>query len=428
MNPPAEAGAADRESASSRARPLKIDIYTLGEPWDKDAFSQIPSEISAEFDRIGIDGKGYNMIPLDGTVPWGYWLMHLPYLRVGREGAYSIRDHHPAFLRQVAKRVGRTYRRNPKPDAVLMMPWGYPNFGDTPYFPYKDITIRAMLEFRERSPDTPTSMYKDIIPIQSLWKRESGADTDWLDKIPDPILSERMAIESQVYRDAAGVFATSDWVARTLRESYVDDPTKVHSVGIGHRYDVDEVRADDVADRFENPEVLFIGLDAERKGIDLLVDAYKRLDDTDTKLTVVTRLKQLPDDVRASCEADPNVELHDVLPPERLAPLYERASVFAMPSRFEPWGKVFFEAMSFGLPVIGADRCAMPEFIEDGHNGFVAPLDPSAIADRIAEVHTDPDAYAAMARNATDVAAEYTWENVADEMVGVIRKSIGERE
>lgn len=52
------------------------------------------------------------------------------------------------------------------------------------------------------------------------------------------------------------------------------------------------------------------------------------------------------------------------VPREDVDRLYQEADVFCFPSYREPMGGVFFEAMSFGLPVIAADRGG-PAFILD---------------------------------------------------------------
>lgn len=394
---------AEDPSAETESRAITIDMYTWGDPWDPATFSHIPQEVWDEFDRLNVAGNAYDMLPLSNSVvrhiPYYHLLAQLPYVRFEDGELHYTRYFDPRFRSSIERSVGQLYRDNPTPDAVVMMPWGYPNFGDTPYFVYKDMTLRDALSYR------------------------SDVNFDWFDGYPDSVLRNRVSAEENVYRDAAGAFVASDWMANTMIESYGVDPDRVHTIGIAHRYAIRDVGEETVNARFDDPEILFVGLDGSRKGLDLLVDAYEQLDDG-TKLTVVTDVDDLSGSIADFCRAEPQVELHDTLPADRLTELYGRASVFVMPSRFEPWGKVFSEAMSFGLPVIGADRCAMPEFIDDGHNGYVTPLDPSVIADRIERVHTDRDAYAAMSRNATDVAEWYTAESVVGRMVDAIRGTV----
>jgi phosphatidyl-myo-inositol dimannoside synthase len=68
----------------------------------------------------------------------------------------------------------------------------------------------------------------------------------------------------------------------------------------------------------------------------------------------------------------------------RLRALYERAALFAMPSRGEGFGLVYLEAMSYGLPCIGSIHDAAGEIIDEGVTGFlVDQADTATLAGRI---------------------------------------------
>jgi glycosyltransferase involved in cell wall biosynthesis len=57
---------------------------------------------------------------------------------------------------------------------------------------------------------------------------------------------------------------------------------------------------------------------------------------------------------------------------DRLAEGYAAADVFALTSRFEPWGLVCNEAMASGLPIVVSDRVgAGADLVEEGKTGFV---------------------------------------------------------
>ena len=61
-----------------------------------------------------------------------------------------------------------------------------------------------------------------------------------------------------------------------------------------------------------------------------------------------------------------------------------------MPSRYEPFGIVFVEAMSRGLPCVASDRCAMPEIVGDQSCGRIVPAeDPEALTDVLVELARD---------------------------------------
>jgi len=75
-----------------------------------------------------------------------------------------------------------------------------------------------------------------------------------------------------------------------------------------------------------------------------------------------------------------------------LGRLYQRASVFAMPSRQEGFGLVYAEAMWWGLPCIGSTADAAGQVISAGETGELVPYgDASALGDALVRFLSNPD-------------------------------------
>ncbi len=67
--------------------------------------------------------------------------------------------------------------------------------------------------------------------------------------------------------------------------------------------------------------------------------------------------------------------------------LMRHLDVLVLPSRQEPFGTVLAEAMAVGTPVVASDVDGLPEVVRDGVTGrLVAPGDPEALADAVADV------------------------------------------
>src|SRR5258708_2871331 len=71
--------------------------------------------------------------------------------------------------------------------------------------------------------------------------------------------------------------------------------------------------------------------------------------------------------------------------------VYKGSDLFVFPSEMnETFGQTFVEAMSCGLPVIGANTGGIPEIISDSYNGYlVTPNDSSLLAQRIETLLSD---------------------------------------
>ncbi|MFY9883974.1 MAG: glycosyltransferase family 4 protein, partial [Candidatus Cybelea sp.] len=94
---------------------------------------------------------------------------------------------------------------------------------------------------------------------------------------------------------------------------------------------------------------------------------------------------------------------------------YRDASVFVMPSLWEPFGIVILEAQAHALPCVGSDAFAMTELIRDAEAGYVVPPKDSArLAEALLSLLKDPTACAQMGANGRRRQREYhTWAGVA---------------
>ena len=125
-------------------------------------------------------------------------------------------------------------------------------------------------------------------------------------------------------------------------------------------------------DRKKGLRLLHVGRGVRSKGLrDCIRAMAKTKDIPGLHLDVAGRGEEMP-----ICEAlavklgvRHRVTFHGQLNKKEIDRLYERADVFCFPSFREPSGCVIFEAMSFGLPVIAADRGG-PGHVVDDSCGF----------------------------------------------------------
>lgn len=147
--------------------------------------------------------------------------------------------------------------------------------------------------------------------------------------------------------------------------------------------------------------VLFVGRLVREKGVDLLFDALAKLPGA-WSCTVVGD-GMVAGKLRAQAESlgiTARVRFAGWLDGDRLAAEFSAASVVAVPSRWpEPFGIVGIEAMSRRTPVVAFRVGGIPEWLDDGVNGFaIEPFDTAAFADRLQWIFAHPSESAAMGR------------------------------
>jgi glycosyltransferase involved in cell wall biosynthesis len=159
------------------------------------------------------------------------------------------------------------------------------------------------------------------------------------------------------------------------------------------------------------PTVCYVGRLARQKGIDLLLEALRRLADRDWQL-LLPRFPAAPDGYVATLSGQldaaglrPRVVFFDALHAE--VPAYLRAAdIVVVPSRWEEqYGRVAAEAMACGAAVIASRRGALPEIL--GEAGLTVPSDDAgALATAIAGLLADPARRAALGAAAAARAAD----------------------
>ena len=94
----------------------------------------------------------------------------------------------------------------------------------------------------------------------------------------------------------------------------------------------------------------------------------------------------------------------------------EDAHLAIMPSHFEAFGLAFAEAQAAGLPVVAYRAGSVPEIVEHGVTGWLAPLgDIDRLGEYIEQALRDPKATHAAGQAARDrVRRRFTWENTAN--------------
>ncbi len=164
---------------------------------------------------------------------------------------------------------------------------------------------------------------------------------------------------------------------------------------------------------------LFAGRYVDVKGLDLLIDAYRSyrraVADPWPLLTCGTG------PLATMLAAEPGVTDLGFLQPAELAQAFQRAGVFVLPSRHEPWGQVIVEAAAAGLPVICTQACgAGADVVRDFHNGLVVPTaDAPALAWAFRWMHGHADRLPGMGASAQVAAAAYGAERWADTQVAM---------
>ena len=185
--------------------------------------------------------------------------------------------------------------------------------------------------------------------------------------------------------------------------------------------------------------VLFFGTLEPRKNVGGLLDAYERLltrraenGPDRSQVPELVLAGKATDDARAWLDrlAQPPLagrarHIGYVDPAGRRA-LYEGARLVVQPSFEEGFGITVLEAMTLGVPVVAANRGALPELLGDA-GLLVDPAQPAAMAEAIARVLSDARLAAECAARGRARARDFRWDRTARQVYDVYQLAIEHR-
>jgi mannosylfructose-phosphate synthase len=113
------------------------------------------------------------------------------------------------------------------------------------------------------------------------------------------------------------------------------------------------------------------------------------------------------------------VIFNDFLPDDSLADYYRAADVFALSSRYEPFGMTAIEAMACGTPTVVTTEGGLCEQVAWGIEALYAnPFDPDAFGHAIATVLQYPQVAGQLSKFGPRKARSlFTWTGVAQQLL-----------
>ena len=211
--------------------------------------------------------------------------------------------------------------------------------------------------------------------------------------------------QASIYRGTRHCLTSTPWVKESIVHDYGVPEGKVTPVGLGAN-----IVCRPLPKNWDAPKLLWVGVDWNRKGGDLLLEAFANAQIPGASLDIVGQHPRI--DV-------PGVRGHGEIRDEtRLRGFFEAATLFVLPSIFDPSPIVFLEAASAGTPCVGTDTGGTRYSV--GQAGeVVSPNDVSALVGMLRRM-TVPAVARAYSSRAVEHAATHTWDAVAERVLAAI--------
>ena len=252
---------------------------------------------------------------------------------------------------------------------------------------------------------------EDATVVQALRMEEPYAC-----QASEPAREAWIARQREAYRRAAACCVASHWAAESVTRDYGVPPAKVHVVGFGRNREPRAAERD-----WSRPRFLFVANYWERKNGAAVVEALARLREEVPEATLDVVGRHPPIDVDGVTGHGP-LRIGVAAERETLDRLFETATCYVMPSRFEAFGIAYVEAAAAGVPSIGTTAGGAADAIGDGGR-LVDPGDTAGLLAAMREL-ADGRVAAALGARARERAVLFTWQAVAERVVRALGLSV----
>jgi glycosyltransferase involved in cell wall biosynthesis len=246
------------------------------------------------------------------------------------------------------------------------------------------------------NPSRSTALFRAHVRIAAVLKR----------------LGERLGL---AVNRAGAIVCVSDGVAAEVREHFPKLADRVVTIHNGVDTDafapgVEAERARAMRERLQIPAVApvaaFVGSEWERKGLE---PAIRALALTETWLLVVAGggAEEAYRELAEGLGVGERIRWLGVTSDVQV--VYQLADAFILPSAYETFSLVTFEAAASGLAILATPVSGVRELIEDGRNGYLISREADQIAPLLKRLGEDPELRRRLGAAARESALGFSW-------------------
>jgi glycosyltransferase involved in cell wall biosynthesis len=368
---------------------VRVGVAFPGDPRNPMTWSGTPAGLCA-----GLEASGVEVVPLDaspGAALDRLTMNMVSVLRLHQARERTLRDSvrlaramaraSPELSRLRTRALHRKLTAVGPLDGLVQIGAGYMARTDAPIVVFDDITVPQAVELG----------YPE-------WRALSQR-----------AIRARIDLQRRVYERARACCVTSRWGAESVIRDYGIPPERVFVVGIGRNHEPGVARRD-----WTTPRFLFIGTHWHGKNGAAVLHAFDRLkrEIEDAELDLVG---DHPPVSREGVRGHGTLRLDDAGQRRRMEGLFQRATCFVLPSRYEAAAIAYVEAGGAGLPSIGTSVGGGPELIGDAGR-IVDPSDVEGLFAAMREL-SNPETAERLGNLARERASLFTWQAVAERVL-----------
>lgn len=235
-------------------------------------------------------------------------------------------------------------------------------------------------------------------------------------------------IQKKCLERADKIVLTSKWAKDAAIKFYNVNEDKIDIIHLGANIEVEKI----IHKPHENINLLFVGVDWNRKGAQTAIDCVRYLNNMNNGKSYILHI--------VGCKApyevdDKNVIFYGFLNRDKeedrtlLDGLREVADIYILPTKAECSSLTFAEASAYGLPSITYDTGGLSDYVINDYNGYRLPLSSTGkdFAEKVLEI-LKSDKLSTMQKNARELYEnDLNWQTFGKKVSEVIEKVCEEK-
>lgn len=309
-----------------------------------------------------------------------------------------IQIFHEDFQIKLLKQVNKKFIKKYGSEELIVFQFTEsPRTNYTYNFIFQDLCVSSVYDLKKTEPE-----------IFALTEFNNFSEMDML---------KRIKSQQEFYKNCSAVFTMGEWMRDYIIKNCNVPANKIFAVGGGINIERDNFEPSGK----NRKRFLFVGRNFERKGGQLVVEAFKKL----RKIYVQDAELYIAGPQNNRWEGIDGITFLGDIDSSELIKYYNLCDVFCMPSHFEAYGLVFGEALCYGLPCIARNKYSMSEFIKDGINGYLIDSDDiNELCEKMRMLIQNDKIFEYVMAHRDCYVKEYSWENVGKKINEVIKEKV----
>jgi len=175
----------------------------------------------------------------------------------------------------------------------------------------------------------------------------------------------------------------------------------------------------------DNVNILYVGRLEKHKGIHVLINAFKQINNNNIKLHIIGG-GPYEKDLKELAKSDNRITFYGKLPNEEVQKFYRESDISVVSSIWcDNSPVVIYEAFRQGTPVIGSNIGGIPELIKDDYNGFLFEAGNVEQLKEILEgIIENPERLKELSKNAFKSVKQYDMNTHIDRLLEIYKEAI----